>query len=289
MRSKILVPAALSFLASHFIQALPLPAPVRRPLDKRIPSAIYGAGGFELQARDTPIVVLDNDIFVAFQSSDSNFVVYKDNVAQWDSQVSQPAGCVTNDCLLAFQTDGNLVSYFNGVPTWFTGTGDGQGAWLAFYDAEPYIVIYNADYTPIWDTTMTPPTPPHFSDTPSIFKASICSLAAGYGLVFDCTGPRCASFDQLPFRGVSCKSHDITSLCSNQQSCSGSSFLSDFTVVVENNVVSISNTFTINGNQFSQNASYASSLTRRPRAFSAGPHFGEDCISFFFAPMLTML
>jgi len=130
------------------------------PLLKRIPAALYGAGGFEVKAQGTPIVVLDGGIDFAFQIADSNFVVYDNGVAIWDSQVSQSAGCTTNDCELAFQSDGNLVSYFNGVPTFFTGTGDGQGAWLAFFDIEPYIVIYNAANQPIWHTPITPPPPP---------------------------------------------------------------------------------------------------------------------------------
>jgi hypothetical protein len=160
MLPKILV---LSFLAGH---AFPLPAPVRT-LDKRIPAAVYGAGGFEVKAQGTPIVVLDDGISVNFQNTDSNFVVYKDGIAQWDSQVHQPAGCDTNDCVLAFQSDGNLVSYFNGVPTWFTGTGGGQGAWLDFFDVEPYIVIYNAAFQPIYHTPITPPPPPPPPPPPS--------------------------------------------------------------------------------------------------------------------------
>jgi hypothetical protein len=157
MLTKIL---PLFFLASIFSQASPLPAPVRHALHKRIPAAVYGVGGFEVNARGTPIVVLDNGILVAFQIADSNFVVYDNGIAKWDSQVSMPAGCITNDCVLAFQSDGNLVSYFNGIPTWFTGTGGGQGAWLVFFDIEPYIVIYNAAYYPIWHTPITPPAAP---------------------------------------------------------------------------------------------------------------------------------
>jgi hypothetical protein len=145
---------------SHFLIYSFLAFSQASPLLKRIPDAEYGAGGFEVPAQGTMFVVLDGGIEFAYQIADANLVVYNNGVAKWNSQVSQPAGCMTNECKLVFQSDGDFVSYFNGVPTWSTGTGGGQGKWLAFYDIEPYIVVYDAANRPIWHTPITPPPPP---------------------------------------------------------------------------------------------------------------------------------
>lgn len=162
------------FFSSIFHQASSLPT---RTLHKRIPAAVYGAGHFALKAQGTPIVILDNGISVSFQDSDSNLVVYDNGIAKWQSQVTEPAGCLTNSCFLSFQPDGNFVSYFNDVPTFFTGTGSGQGAWLVFFDIEPYIVIYNAAFQPIWHTPITPPVLPAKPPAPPAVKPPAASPA----------------------------------------------------------------------------------------------------------------
>jgi hypothetical protein len=159
--------ASLFYLASTITLAVAAVVPKTKALQKRIPAAVYPAGNYGLYAQGTPIAVLDNGVTVDFQISDSNLVVYLNGVAQWDSGVTIAGGCYSNQCILDFQSDGNLVSYYGATATWNTGTGGGQGAWLVFFDVEPYIVIYNSAYEPIWHTpTPSPPPVPSQSYDP---------------------------------------------------------------------------------------------------------------------------
>jgi hypothetical protein len=51
-----------------------------------------------------------------------------------------------------FQGDGNLVTYYNNVPQWSTGTA-GTGATMLFLGTAPWIQILDVNGNVIWDTT----------------------------------------------------------------------------------------------------------------------------------------
>jgi hypothetical protein len=151
-------------ILSSFLIGLASSRPIHT-LHKRIPAALYQAGEYALKAQGGPIVALDNQINVHYQDTDANLVVYGDGgIPKWQSGVDlSSAGCENHNCMIVFQTDGNFVSYFDGVPTWETGTA-GRGKSLVFFDIEPYIVVYDANEQPIWHTPITspasPPAPP---------------------------------------------------------------------------------------------------------------------------------
>ena len=70
----------------------------------------------------------------------------------WNTNVG-PVACTPSSCLAAFQGDGNLVLYFNGVPYFATGTVDSR---LMFVQAtEPYLRILDND-----NQVTYPPYPP---------------------------------------------------------------------------------------------------------------------------------
>jgi hypothetical protein len=98
------------------------------------------------------------------QSSDGNFVIrnHATHAALWASAKvvsnscgGQPCFCghVGEYCKILFQEDGNLVVYFNKTPVWYTGTGAGHGSYVQFWTNQPYIVILNSQYQPIWALT----------------------------------------------------------------------------------------------------------------------------------------
>jgi hypothetical protein len=51
-----------------------------------------------------------------------------------------------------FQGDGNLVTYYNNIPQWSSGTG-GTGATMVCLDTAPWIQILDVNGNVIWDTT----------------------------------------------------------------------------------------------------------------------------------------
>ena len=124
------------------------------------PSHLYNRGELNVQASDFGFLTLDNGVFFILQY-DSNFVAYQNNVAQWADGVVRPAGCRNNGhtCGLIFQGDGNLVSFYDGQPVWSSATA-GKGNTLVFYDAAPFIRIYNAANKVVWSTPLPPPPPP---------------------------------------------------------------------------------------------------------------------------------
>jgi hypothetical protein len=129
-------------------------------LKKRYAVELFQAGTFAYYGQPTPVVALDNNVGTYFQSYDGNFVVYgSDTTAPptdvlWDSGIVHSAGCHTNNCEIVFQTDGNLVVYFSGTAAWWTGTTNSiAGEWLGFYESSPYIVIWSASNTIVWEAT----------------------------------------------------------------------------------------------------------------------------------------
>lgn len=69
-----------------------------------------------------------------------------------------PAGqsCpTTSDCQLEFQSDGNLVSFYNGVCLWNSAT-VGRGVWVVCQEVELWLYIVDGDGNIIWDTSSGP-------------------------------------------------------------------------------------------------------------------------------------
>jgi hypothetical protein len=98
------------------------------------------------------------DINLYLQSGDGNFVAYNGNhVAMWSSYHIIPAGTTCGAsgqyCRIQFQTDGNLVVYYNHTAAWYTGTGAGIGAWLQLYYTAPYIVIVGQSGQTVWSSS----------------------------------------------------------------------------------------------------------------------------------------
>jgi hypothetical protein len=150
--------------------------PPSKVIEKRAapPTATaYPRGGLNVAATNNgPILALANGVFVNFQASDSNFVVYDNiNVPVWNAGANPPHSCAApNTCELVFQTDGNLVRYVNGVATWNSQTA-GTGYLLEFNDIAPYIVIYNSALKPVFNTPIPvnggkPPVPTPPPGTP---------------------------------------------------------------------------------------------------------------------------
>jgi hypothetical protein len=129
-------------------------------LKKRYTAELYQAGTFNFYGQPTPVVGLDNHVGTYFQAYDGNFVVYSSDTTApptgvlWDSGTVHSAGCHTNNCEIVFQYDGNLVIYIEGTAAWWTNTfGSNPGEWLGFYETSPYIVIWSASNTILWEAT----------------------------------------------------------------------------------------------------------------------------------------
>ncbi len=138
----------LNLLSPVFPAAVPSPR-----LAKRQPEQVFGRGLLAYEASGAPLVALDNGMQFYFQNSDSNSVVYVNGVAKWYNGVHEGGTCDNgNNCFMAFQQDGNWVTYYNGVATWQSGT-VGTGEYLAFWDKDPYIVIYDINLNPVWTSS----------------------------------------------------------------------------------------------------------------------------------------
>jgi len=70
----------------------------------------------------------------------------------WASFETVPSCGSPNECTLAFQGDGNLVTYFNNIPLFNTQTGGGKGSLLVCTDLPPYLAVYNANGNEVWTT-----------------------------------------------------------------------------------------------------------------------------------------
>ncbi len=148
------------FLLNLLRPVFPAAVPSTNRLAKRQPEAVFGRGLLAYEAAGTPLVALDNGMEFYFQNSDSNSVVYVNGVAKWYNGVHEAATCDNgNNCFMAFQQDGNWVTYYNGVATWQSGT-VGKGEYLAFWDKDPYIVIYDINWNIVWTSSGgSPPAP----------------------------------------------------------------------------------------------------------------------------------
>ena len=72
--------------------------------------------------------------------------------AVWNSQTGGRPGCgAPHTCKLIFQTDGNFVEYYDGVPVWNTGTYN-RGQTLAMQNTVPYMYIVDKNGAVIWHT-----------------------------------------------------------------------------------------------------------------------------------------
>jgi hypothetical protein len=64
-------------------------------------AAIYYPRGFEVKAPGTPIIIFDNGILVAFQTADSNFLVYSNGIG---NRIAK-SGYISDTCILAILTE----------------------------------------------------------------------------------------------------------------------------------------------------------------------------------------
>ena len=95
-------------------------------------------------------------VIIQYQG-DSNVVVLTTPSAGgetpvWASGHTVSSGCTSSDCVMVFQGDGNLVTYYNGEPQWDTGT-QGVGETMVCLDQSPWIQILDASGKVVWDTT----------------------------------------------------------------------------------------------------------------------------------------
>ena len=136
--------------------SLTLASPITS-LNKRYGSIGYVASTpFQQKSSDTAFLVLDGDIGFIMQQ-DGNFVVKSgysttNPKALWSSQTAG-SNCRVNNCLLNWQTDGNFVYYYNGLPKWSTHTSGHDHATLVFENVAPYIYIYNANGQVLWSSS----------------------------------------------------------------------------------------------------------------------------------------
>ncbi|MCJ1312335.1 hypothetical protein MMC25_006009 [Agyrium rufum] len=150
-----MLPQILSSLL--FITLLPttltasIPSIQPRTIERRAPSVTYSPGQFGVFAIDSWFLTLDNDVNFGFLASNSDFFVYQANTIQWNNHVAKANGCHTNNCVLTFQADGNLVSYYNGNAQWSSNTA-GRGYMLGFYSQAPFIVVFNSAGKDVWRT-----------------------------------------------------------------------------------------------------------------------------------------
>ncbi len=113
-------------------------------------SVAFSAG--TLEKNPQTICTLDNQISVVFQN-DANLVVYDIHGKPLWATYQTVSNCgVGYDCILEFQGDGNLVTYYKGVPLWNSRTGGGSGTLFVCTAAPPYLYINNAGGGRVWDT-----------------------------------------------------------------------------------------------------------------------------------------
>jgi len=88
---------------------------------------------------------------------DGNVVVLNttNGDAPWANGATSGSDCeVESSCNMTFQGDGNLVTYFMGVPLWDSGT-QGVGVSMVCLDVEPWIKILGAGGEEVWNTTVS--------------------------------------------------------------------------------------------------------------------------------------
>jgi subtilisin family serine protease len=79
---------------------------------------------------------------------DGNLAVYDSFGTPLWSTNTQPLTCAVSTCVAAFQSDGNLVLYFNGVPHFATGTVGARS--LLVQATEPFLQILGNNNNVVW-------------------------------------------------------------------------------------------------------------------------------------------
>ena len=109
-------------------------------------------GQLNVQATDpqTPFVTFDNGVKLILQT-DGNIVVYDGkNTPLWASKSNVGNGDASK-LALKFQSDGNLVEFYNGKPVWDSKTA-GKGTKLVLLDAYPLLTILDTDGNVAWNS-----------------------------------------------------------------------------------------------------------------------------------------
>ena len=119
-------------------------------------SVSYTKSALDIVSDSPPFANLKG-VIMQYQG-DNNVVVYNTTspsgyVPVWSSGHTLSSGCGSPSlCDMIFQGDGNLVTYYNNVPQWSTGTA-GVGNTMVCLNEAPWIQILDASGNVIWDTT----------------------------------------------------------------------------------------------------------------------------------------
>jgi hypothetical protein len=122
-----------------------------------LPSSVsYAKSALNIVSDSAPFANLKG-VIMQYQG-DNNVVVYNTTspsgyMPVWSSGHALNSGCGSPSlCDMTFQGDGNLVTYYNNIPQWSTGTA-GVGNTMVCLNKAPWIQILDASGNVIWDTT----------------------------------------------------------------------------------------------------------------------------------------
>lgn len=122
-----------------------------------LPSSVtFSKGSLDIVPDMGPFANL-HGIIMQYQG-DNNVVVLdttnpNGETAVWASGHTISGGCGSPSvCDMVFQGDGNLVTYYNGMPEWSTRTA-GVGNTMKCLNTSPWIQILDASGNVVWDTT----------------------------------------------------------------------------------------------------------------------------------------
>ncbi|KAL9609126.1 MAG: hypothetical protein Q9167_006087 [Letrouitia subvulpina] len=146
-------------LILHVLPILASPTPDQgSALKKRDSCAIYTPGTLVATASGSFFKSCPGGtVNWALQQSDANFVIYGPGAAVlWTANTGgHKSGCVPgnpNSCRIDYQSDGNLVEYYNGKSIWQSGTSGHDHSTLYFSNTRPFMYIVNANQQIIWST-----------------------------------------------------------------------------------------------------------------------------------------
>ncbi|OBT38862.1 hypothetical protein VE00_10869 [Pseudogymnoascus sp. WSF 3629] len=135
--------AASSNVTNFLCSTLPLPN-----------SVSYTKNSLNIVSDSAPFANL-HGVVMQYQG-DNNVVVYTTTNGEtvvWASGHTLSSGCGSPSlCRMSFQGDGNLVTYYNNVPRWSSGT-SGTGNTMVCLNKAPWIQILDTSGNVIWDTT----------------------------------------------------------------------------------------------------------------------------------------
>ena len=150
----------MSLLRTLSSLLLLFPSPTFTQSDKVYPDSTqaFPVGTFSLTAPG-PFCTFESGVNMHL-NTDGNILIYRSNESsslEWTSNKYTP-NCNGEGCQLYFQTDGNLVSYAGSTPLFYTATA-GRGALMACSWIVPYLMLFDAQGTLIWNADVFPGEP----------------------------------------------------------------------------------------------------------------------------------